>query len=386
MLHWVYRYFKKLNQKQTISYDDERYFAVKAPEAVEMDRTPEETFNYPATRYSHPHPPLLFPQTTRQAVFPRQLQLFPCRESFPAQCPRHQRPEFVPFHVLFKTNAVRNCDKVKMLFESLGSGETTESIVKWLEWKQHEPVSRRHLTLQRYACIEELLDMLIHAFKVATKPVNYVLTYTDDLLYSLTSIDRFKRYRGLDLTNESTGERLTFIWKKAFETAAKPLSYVITFADEYYSHVDYPCEFHLDNERTGERLSFFEDKKHRFRLWRRTVTSSDSTWLSALIGGKRMEKEVREAAMETGFDEEFYYFLPGQTRFLPAVAQNRDIERFHVALGANWRRIYGKRSVRNCGKAVELCHHIRILSLHCRVYPIGYAFVLLKTSQKERKE
>lgn len=70
--------------------------------------------------------------------------------------------EFVPFHVLFKTNAVRNCDKVKMLFDSLGSGETTESIIKWLEWKQHEPVSRRHLTLQQYACCEELLDMLIH--------------------------------------------------------------------------------------------------------------------------------------------------------------------------------------------------------------------------------
>ncbi|KAI1692449.1 hypothetical protein DdX_21246 [Ditylenchus destructor] len=79
------------------------------------------------------------------------------------------------------------------------------------------------------------------------------------------------------------------------------------YNDEAENH----CEFHLDNERTGERLSLFRDKRYCYRLWRRTVTSSDSTWLSALIGGEFMEKEVREAARETGFDEEFYdYYLP----------------------------------------------------------------------------
>ncbi|KAI1713451.1 hypothetical protein DdX_08965 [Ditylenchus destructor] len=29
---------------------------------------------------------------------------------------------------------------------------------------------------------------------------------------------------------------------------------------------------------------------------------------------------------------------------------------------------------------------VSLLTLHCRVYPIGYAFDLLKTSQKERNE
>ncbi|KAI1709172.1 hypothetical protein Ddc_14009 [Ditylenchus destructor] len=97
--------------------------------------------------------------------------------------------------------------------------------------------------------------------------------------------------------------------KHAFETATKPLSYVITFAETDYADIGNPGEFHLDNERTGERLSLFRDKRYCYRLWRRTVTSSDSTWLSALIGEK--QKEVKEAAKETGFDEKFYdYFLP----------------------------------------------------------------------------
>ncbi|KAI1709171.1 hypothetical protein Ddc_14008 [Ditylenchus destructor] len=106
-------------------------------------------------------------------------------------------------------------------------------------------------------------------------------------------------------------QELLDVFKHAFETATKPLSYVITFAEEHYDDDGNPGEFHLDNERTGERLSLFKDRRGCYRLWRRTVTSSDSTWLSALIGGKLMEKEVKEAARETGFDEKFYdYYLP----------------------------------------------------------------------------
>ncbi|KAI1712657.1 hypothetical protein Ddc_12341 [Ditylenchus destructor] len=91
-------------------------------------------------------------------------------------------------------------------------------------------------------------------FKAATKPVNYVLTYIDDLLLYPTHRERFLRYRGLDLENELTGERLTFIWKKVFF----------------------------------------------FRLWRRIVTPSDSAWMSALA-----ENKISANTIE-GFDAKFY--------------------------------------------------------------------------------
>ncbi|KAI1697719.1 hypothetical protein DdX_18338 [Ditylenchus destructor] len=162
----------------------------------------------------------------------------------------------LPSYELFKTTGARNCDKVEIW---CGNNPkcTKDTFMEWIQWKQNESGSRRHLVLIRcplsLTAIQEMLEDLKHAF----------------------------------------------------ETATKPLSYVITFANEYYNGVDNPSEFHLDNERTGERLSLFRDKQHCFRLWRRTVTSSDSTWLSALIGGKRMEKEV---AKKTGFDEKFYYY------------------------------------------------------------------------------
>ncbi|KAI1712661.1 DEAD/DEAH box helicase domain-containing protein [Ditylenchus destructor] len=173
------------------------------------------------------------------------------------------RNKFVPFEVLFETNAVSNCDKVRMEFPSgndcrpiscLCSRQTTESAIKWLELKQDVPGSRRHLIICRYSRCEELLDMLIQEFKAATKPVNYVLTHTDCSLHNSTDRGPFLRYRGLDLENELTGERLTFIWKKLYV----------------------------------------------FRLWRRVVTPSDSTWMTALAENKNSVNTIE------GFDAKFY--------------------------------------------------------------------------------
>ncbi|KAI1697722.1 hypothetical protein DdX_18341 [Ditylenchus destructor] len=160
----------------------------------------------------------------------------------------------------FKTTGARNCDKVEICIANIPKC-TKDTFMDWIQWKQNQSGSRRHLVL--IGC-------------------QLALTATQEMLEDL---------------------------KYAFETATKPLSYVITFAHHYNDEAENPSEFHLDNERTGERLSLFRDKQHCFRLWRRTVTSSDSTWLSALIGGKRMEKEVRESANETGFDEELALYI-----------------------------------------------------------------------------
>ncbi|KAI1712658.1 hypothetical protein Ddc_12342 [Ditylenchus destructor] len=71
----------------------------------------------------------------------------------------------VAFEVLLETNAVSNCDKVRMDFrctceeangkrtECLSSRQMTESIIKWLKLKQDEPGSRRHLILCDYAAL-----------------------------------------------------------------------------------------------------------------------------------------------------------------------------------------------------------------------------------------
>ncbi|KAI1712636.1 hypothetical protein Ddc_12320 [Ditylenchus destructor] len=159
---------------------------------------------------------------------------------------------------IFKTTGARNCDKVEIWMDDYPKC-TKEAFLYWIHWKQNESGSRRHLVLI-----------------------------------------------GWTLASTATQEMLDDL-KHAFETATKPLSYVITFANYYKD--DNPREFHLDNDHTSERLSLFKDKKRCFRLWRRTVTSSDSTWFLALSGEK--DKEIREAARETGFDEKFYdYFLP----------------------------------------------------------------------------
>ncbi|KAI1692448.1 hypothetical protein DdX_21245 [Ditylenchus destructor] len=171
---------------------------------------------------------------------------------------------------LFKTTGARNCDKLQIWYDN-NPKCTKDTIMEWIQWKQNESGSRRHLVLIWWSLDVRTL-------------MNRRKCWTTEMLEDL---------------------------KHAFETAAKPLSYVITFAYYYNDEAENHSEFHLDNERTGERLSLFRDKRYCYRLWRRTVTSSDSTWLSALIGGEFMEKEVREAARETGFDEEFYgYYLP----------------------------------------------------------------------------
>ncbi|KAI1700700.1 hypothetical protein DdX_16562 [Ditylenchus destructor] len=175
---------------------------------------------------------------------------------------------------IFKTTGARNCDKIyihndlfKQEIEVDNDPKCTKlTFMDWIQWKQKESGSRRHLVLFWWRfdaiAVQEILEDLKHAFVNATKSLSYVITFGDCLPYN-------------------------------------------------HDETENPSEFHLDNERTGERLSLFEDKKLSFRLWRRTVTSSDATWLLALIGGEFMEKEVKEAARETGFDEEFYdYCLP----------------------------------------------------------------------------
>ncbi|KAI1709170.1 hypothetical protein Ddc_14007 [Ditylenchus destructor] len=169
---------------------------------------------------------------------------------------------------IFKTTGARNCDKVEIWIDKYPKC-TKDTFMEWIQWKQNQSGSRRHLVLTCWSL---------------------ALTKTQEMLEDL---------------------------KHAFETATQPLNYVITFAERVYCDDGYPREFHLDNDHTRERLSLFRDEQYCFRLWRRTVTSSDSTWLSALIGGKLMEKEVREAARKTGFDEKFYdYCLPRLAEYI----------------------------------------------------------------------
>ncbi|KAI1709174.1 hypothetical protein Ddc_14011 [Ditylenchus destructor] len=167
---------------------------------------------------------------------------------------------------IFNTTGARNSDKLELSIRN-ASTCTKDTLLEWIQWKQNQSGSRRHLVLKcslHSVASQELLDVLKHAF----------------------------------------------------ETATKPLSYVITFAETDYGNRN-PGEFHLDNDHTRERLSLFRDKRYCYRLWRRTVTSSDSTWLMALINGTWMEKEVREAARKTGFDEKFYdYYLHQPREFI----------------------------------------------------------------------
>ncbi|KAI1708000.1 hypothetical protein Ddc_14566 [Ditylenchus destructor] len=147
---------------------------------------------------------------------------------------------------IFKTTGVRNCDRV-VIWNDSERKCTKEAFIEWIQWKQNESGSRRHLVLTWWSfdgiIVQEMMEDLKHAF----------------------------------------------------ETATQPLSYVITFVTEYHEYnVGHPGEFHLDNEQTGERLSLFKDKKRCFRLWRRTVTSSDSTWLWKKIDGKRSQRSCKK--------------------------------------------------------------------------------------------
>ncbi|KAI1712660.1 hypothetical protein Ddc_12344 [Ditylenchus destructor] len=303
-----------------------------------------------SSRNSHQHSPSLSPETTRYAIFPCQLHLFPCCKSAIAQCPRHERkeytillhiskgnssdpharlqsfnglilredrnrrskikrlfcgsanrdrneirysaeellenmpPAFIRFpsfsigfpdesifqffeqakqhfvnsriclevsysdgdeylhrkqklltdifldaaeifiynanvapETLFKTNGVRNCDKVSMwfLYNSSFPGvpptrQSTEAVIEWLEWKQHEPGSRRHLVIYRYDRSLELLEALIQAFKSATKPLNYAVTFICRMPHQRPNDQFVKDLAPLELENDSTGERLSF--------------------------------------------------------------------------------------------------------------------------------------------------------------------------------
>ncbi|KAI1709189.1 hypothetical protein Ddc_14026 [Ditylenchus destructor] len=170
----------------------------------------------------------------------------------------------------FKLNGVRNCDKVTLSVcnnssfpRYLHTRQSTDAFIEWLEWKQHDPSSRRHLVLFTiYLDIaRELVDGFKQAFKTATKPLNYVVTFVDL---------RFGVLR-LDLN-----------------------------------------EFELENDSTGERLSLFHDKRnYSIRLWRRIVTPDDSAWLAALTSAAidpNSDSMVRtgEIPRTEGIDKTFY--------------------------------------------------------------------------------
>ncbi|KAI1712665.1 hypothetical protein Ddc_12349 [Ditylenchus destructor] len=143
---------------------------------------------------------------------------------------------------LFKTNGVRNCDRVAMWFcykESLFladqhqhlTKQSTDAFIEWIKWKQHDPGSRRHLVIYAYDRPLELIEDLTQAFKSATKPLNYVVTFIDP------------SYR-------------------------------------YYTQevVEDLAPFELENDSTGERLSFFHHQLDAYRLWRRIVNDSGNNY------------------------------------------------------------------------------------------------------------
>ncbi|KAI1707989.1 hypothetical protein Ddc_14555 [Ditylenchus destructor] len=166
-----------------------------------------------------------------------------------------------------KLNGVRNCDKVTM---HVYYYPLTDAFIEWLEWKQHDPGSRRHLVLSILDHSQGLVDGLKQAFKTATKPLNYVVTFVDN--------------------------RTGILFKDDFEMD----------------------EFELENDSTGERLSLFHDKRNdSIRLWRRIVTPDDSAWLAALtttpIDPKSDEMvHTGEIPHTEGIDKTFYdYYNPG---------------------------------------------------------------------------
>ncbi|KAI1712642.1 hypothetical protein Ddc_12326 [Ditylenchus destructor] len=143
------------------------------------------------------------------------------------------------------------------------TSQSTDAFIEWLEWKQHDPGSRRHLVffiiLNHH--IPQLVDGLKQAFKTATKPLNYVVTFL-----------------GLGMG----------VMSSKLE------------------------EFDLENESTGERLSLFHDKgNYSFRLWRRIVTTDDSAWLAALTPTPIVQNSddmvhTGEIPNTEGIDKTFY--------------------------------------------------------------------------------
>ncbi|KAI1706449.1 hypothetical protein Ddc_15293 [Ditylenchus destructor] len=151
----------------------------------------------------------------------------------------------------FDTYGVQNCDKVAAWYRY--DSQAKESFKKWLSWKRDQPGSRRHLVLFHYTHSVELVADLKQAFQTAKKPLHYVVTFISCHVGELTSSD-------------------------------------CTFFN--------PGEFHLGNESTGERLSMFQHRVSK-RLWRRSVKSDDSAWLSALT-------EAPNRIVPEGFDKKFY--------------------------------------------------------------------------------
>ncbi|KAI1711723.1 hypothetical protein Ddc_12815 [Ditylenchus destructor] len=153
--------------------------------------------------------------------------------------------------IFFNTCGVQKCNKVNMW--NRRDRQAVESFKEWLNRKRDEPDSRRHLIVYRFAHSLKLVEDLKQAFKTATKPLHYMITFLECHVF-----------------RDALGIRS---WDSSFE---------IPFDSD---------EFHLDNESTGERLSLFEHKGtngcHRFawRLWRRRVMPDDSIWLSALSDG-----------------------------------------------------------------------------------------------------
>ncbi|KAI1726045.1 hypothetical protein DdX_02738 [Ditylenchus destructor] len=154
----------------------------------------------------------------------------------------------------FDTYGLKNCDKVAAWYRY--DTQSIESFKEWLAWKQDQPESRRHLVLYHYTHSLELVEDLKQDFQTATRPLNYVVTFMSCHVGDL---------RSFDCT---------------------------------YFH---PGEFHLDNQSTGERLSMFQHKGSAWRLWRRSVKPDDSTWLTALT-----ERDAPDRIVPDGFDKEFY--------------------------------------------------------------------------------
>ncbi|KAI1723064.1 hypothetical protein Ddc_07259 [Ditylenchus destructor] len=189
----------------------------------------------------------------------------------------------------FDTCGVRNCDKVTVWCRR--DRQVIESFKDWLEWKQDEPGSKRHLVLYLCSHTLKILEVLTKAFEVATKPLHYVVTFVECRNWEQEFSEDKVILHDLHLDKQPD------------------------YLDYYYR--DYLEEFHLDNESTGERLSLFhKDRRHggrAWRLWRRCVTPDDSIWLSVLSEMKDefsdLHSDTSNKIIPEGFDEQFYDFV-----------------------------------------------------------------------------
>ncbi|KAI1706199.1 hypothetical protein Ddc_15439 [Ditylenchus destructor] len=186
--------------------------------------------------------------------------------------------------IFFNTCGVQNCNKVNAI--NRRDRQAVESFKEWLNRKRDESDSRRHLIVYRFAHSLKLVEDLKQAFKTATKPLHYMVTFLECHVF-----------------RDALGIRS---WDSSFE---------IPFDSD---------EFHLDNESTGERLSLFEHKgtdgwdQFAWRLWRRRVMPDDSIWLSALSNGGYIihgmfTPKAPPRLVPEGFEKQFYDFeCPGR--------------------------------------------------------------------------